>query len=282
MSAVKWHQQPIVGFDTETTGTDPRTDRIVTAAIIYTAPARRPTTIQWIIHPGMDIPAEAAEVHGWTNERLDRMLRGHQAARLHSNRQGTFSTHMSADSALFEIAGKLSMAMHQGWPLVAYNAAYDLTLTEAELARTGVDTLASRPDGIRGVVDPMVIERAFDPYRKVKGEDGCRGGKHDCGGCGAVDKKLTSLCAHYGVRHTGAHDAGGDALAAVRLARRLAGLWPEVGRWKLATLHAHQVTWRREQCDGLRAYFDRTGVEHDGVNGGWPVYADEPAVAVAS
>ena len=44
---------------------------------------------------------------------------------------------------------------------------FDLSLLEAELERHGIDSLASRPSGIRGVVDPMVIEKAYDTYRKV-------------------------------------------------------------------------------------------------------------------
>jgi DNA polymerase-3 subunit epsilon len=32
------------------------------------------------------------------------------------------------------------------------------------------------------------------------------------------------------------------------------------------------VTWRREQADSLRAYFDKNGIEHDGVDPGWPVH----------
>lgn len=265
---MKWHEGHIVGLDTETTGTNPAEARIITAAIVHAKPGHRPTTMQWIINPGVDIPAEAAEVHGWTNERLARTgVEPGTAVRINRGR----TDRIWLDGALFEIAAQAATAMAADAPLVVHNAAYDLTLLEAELVRAGVDTLTSRPTGIRGVVDPFVLERAFDPYRKVKG--GCQGGKHDCGGCRVEDKTLGSLCRHYGIRHTGAHDASGDALAAVRLARRLAGLWPEIARWRLGTLHTHQVTWRREQADSLRSYFDRAGIEHDGVNPGWPVYA---------
>ncbi len=43
----------------------------------------------------------------------------------------------------------------------------------------------------------------------------------------------------------GAHDAAADALGALRLAARLAGLWRQAGGYKLATLHNHQTTWAR-------------------------------------
>ncbi len=271
----------MAALDTETTGVDPHTDRIVTAAIVHTAPGQRPRSIQWLIHPGRDIPTEAFDVHGWTLPLLEAKLNGATALRITDQRE----TPMHADGALMEIAAQCATIMHAEAPLVAANAAFDLTLLEAELARVGIDSLASRPTGIRGVVDPMVIDKAYDQYRKTcykaagcNPDDGthacsgCKGGRHRCGGCGATDKKLGSLARHYGVRLPGAHTADADALAAIRLSVRLAGLWPEIARWRLPTLHEHQVTWRREQCDGLRKFFDRVGKDHDGCCGEWPLH----------
>jgi DNA polymerase-3 subunit epsilon len=265
---VKWHEGRMVAVDTETTGVNPLEARIVTAAVVHFAPGQRPTSIQWVIDPGTQVPDEAAAVHGWTNERIRGFLGrpGTDAVRIHNGRKQP----LTRDAALFEIAAQAATAMAAEAPLVVMNAAYDLTLLETELVRNAIDPLSTRPTGIRGVVDPMVIERAFDPYRRLKG--GCRGGKYRCGGCGATDHKLLSLCAHYGIRHAGAHDASADAVASVRILRRLVDSWPEIARWKLPTLHEHQVTWRREQADSLRAYFDKNGIEHDGVDPGWPVH----------
>lgn len=275
---MKWHEGPLGALDTETTGTDVHNDRIITAAVIHAKPGERPQSIQWLIHPGIDIPAEASEVHGWTNERLAKYVQPGQAIRSLNGQ----ARPLPADAALFEISTHCATIIHTETPLVIANAAYDVTLLEAELARNGVDTLASRPDGIRGVVDPMVIEKQYDPYRKVNRQGGCKGGKHACGGCGAPDKKLTSLCLHYGVRHTGAHDAAADALAALRLAPRLAAVWPEIARWKLSTLHQNQVEWRRQQSDSLRAYFDKVGTPHDGICGEWPLHISCARQAVSS
>ncbi|MFI6111711.1 hypothetical protein [Kitasatospora sp. NPDC051164] len=38
---MSWWQQPLVGFDLETTGTDPAVERIVTAALVDTVGAAR-------------------------------------------------------------------------------------------------------------------------------------------------------------------------------------------------------------------------------------------------
>lgn len=288
MTAPKWHEGRLVALDTETTGTNPLEARVVTAAVVHFAPGQRPTSIQWLIDPGMEIPAEAAAVHGWTTERVHRELDGAEAVRFHQGRRQP----LTRDGALFEIAAQAATAIGAEVPLVVMNAAYDLTLLETELARNGIDTLSSRPAGIRGVVDPMVIEKAYDTYRKLCYKapgcrpaeqhhecSGCRGGKWKCGGCGAHDKTLTGLCLHYGIRHAGAHDASADAIASVRILRRLADSWPEIARWKLGTLHEHQVTWRREQADSLRAYFDRAGTEHDGCDPGWPVHTSLTSLA---
>lgn len=284
MSApVKWHEGPMRGLDFETTGVNPLEARIVTAAIVTTIPGQRPTSIQWLIHPETDIPDEAAEVHGWSLDRLEAKLQGHKAMRI-LNCQQRF---IPKETALFEIAGQLGHAIGLGVPVVVANAAYDMTLLEVELQRAGVDTLSSRPAGITGIVDPQVVEKQFDRFRKqcyrapgCNPEEqhhecgGCRGGKHQCHGCGMTDRKLLSLCQHYGIVHTGAHDAAGDALAAVRLSRRLGSLWPDVARLKLSTLHTRQIEWRRDQQIGLRDFFRKVGKneEADAMCPEWPVH----------
>jgi DNA polymerase-3 subunit epsilon len=293
VTAVKWHEGPMVSLDTESTGTDVYQDRIVTAAVVHHTPGRRPRTLSWLINPGIPIPDEAAAVHGWTTERLEARLAGAEALRIHDGREAR----LTRDGALFEIAAQAATAMGTETPLIIHNAPYDLTLLEAELVRNDIPGLSTRPKGgIRGVVDPMVIEKQYDPYRKscykAPGCDvaakhhecgGCRGGKHKCGGCGSTDKTLTSLCAHYGVVHTGAHDAAGDALAALRLTGRLVAAWPEMARWKLATLHSHEVTWRKQQSDSLREYWRRVeDPRWAEVNSDWPIQVTQTATAGAA
>jgi DNA polymerase-3 subunit epsilon len=285
MSAAKWHESPMVAFDTETTGTNPLTDRIVTAAVVHLTPGARPRPIRWLLDPGIPVPDEAAAVHGWTTDRIaEKVARPGWAVRSMIDSTGKpVATRITAEAAVFEIAAQVAGAMGRDEALVVHNAAYDLTLLEAENARHGVPIIGTRPHGITGVVDPMVIEKQFDPYRKVNyaDEQGCRKGKHQCSPpCGSKDKRLESLCAHYGIRFgaaAGAHDAADDAIAAARLARKLMEVWPGTARLKLDTLHEHQVDWRRTQADGLRSYFDKNGIEHDGVDGGWPTYTTLPA-----
>ena len=236
MSAAKWAEFPLLAFDLETTGVDVFADRIVQAALVDLKPGSRPATTTWLVNPGVEIPDAAAEVHGITTAR--------------AQAEGTDPAAM-----LFELTGRLALWMGRGFPIVGMNLAYDLTLLEAENVRHGVDTLTSRlAKGIGPVLDVLVLDKYADPYRK--------GGR-----------RLEQLCEVYGVRHTGAHDAAGDALASARLFPKVmtahARKFPS---HSLGSLHQAQVTWRRDQQGSLRAYFDKKGTEHDGVCGEWPVH----------
>ncbi|MBA2952150.1 hypothetical protein GON03_19220 [Nocardioides sp. MAH-18] len=298
MSSAKWHAQPVGAFDTETTGQDPATARIVTAAVVHMQTGTRPQPLRWLVDPGIDVPAEAAEVHGYTNDRIAQLLAEHggkPGGALRFLPTGAVRP-IPAETAIFEIAMQLGGLIAREQAVIVHNAPYDLTLLEHEARRYDVDPLSHRPFGLRGVVDPMVVEKAFDQWRKTcykKAADGtecdrensvhvcggCRGGKWACGGCGTTDRTLTSLCAHYGVVLADAHDAAADAVASVRVLGKLISGWPQMAAWKLGTLHEHQVTWRRTQQDGLREFFDKVGKEHDGMCPSWPVHTDACASA---
>ncbi|MDN4173954.1 hypothetical protein QWY28_13415 [Nocardioides sp. SOB77] len=283
-STPKWPDGRLVAFDSEATGLDFNDDRFVTASIVHRTPGQRPRTLSWLLDPGRDIPDEAAAVHGWTNDRLRDALNGAEAVRITPGR----TEPMTRAGAITEMASQCYTAMSVEVPLVVHNAAFDLSMLESELARVGLAPLSTRSGGVRGVVDPMVIEKQYDPYRKQCYKDpgcdpenrvhacgGCRGGKTKCGGCGSTDRTLTSLCAHYRIVHTGAHDAAADALACIRLLGRLAADWPEIARWKLPTLHRYQADWRREQQASLASFFRKVGKVEEAADveasAGWPV-----------
>jgi DNA polymerase-3 subunit epsilon len=253
-TATPWQTIPLLGFDLESTGVNAHEDRAVTASIVADQPGTDPRPTDWLINPSIEIPAEAAAVHGWTTEKL-----------------AAADTRDPAD-ALYEITGRLALWMGRGFGVVAMNAAYDFTMLEAENRRHGLPTLAERlsPKPIGPIIDPSVLDKQADPYRPAK----CNGLQKRAPRCtcGAESKKLVDLCKHYGVTLTNAHSSDADALAAVALARavldrhskKFAGL-------TLGSLHMHQVTWRGEQMDSLREYFDKNGTEHDGCDGGWPL-----------
>lgn len=76
-------------------------------------------------------------------------------------------------------------------------------------------------------------------------------------------------------RPDGAHDATQDALAATRLAWRLARHYPvEVGEPSLAELHGRQVVWSQQWADSLNQYWRSQGQDRT-MDGTWPVRRTE-------
>jgi len=211
-----WPRRRLAGFDTETTGRDPRTVRIVSAALVTSDGAEK----TFLIDPGVEIPAEATAIHGIPTE--------------HARPHGT-----PPRQTLDEIADALATELRAGTPLVVFNAPYDLTLLEAELARYGLTPLASRAP-VAPVIDPLVIDRQMDKFRK-----------------GA--RTLEAQCQFYGVTITRAHDAAADALAAMNLAQVIGASYTAVGTLDAVRLHEAQARWKAEQEADRAAYRERRG-----------------------
>lgn len=229
---------PVLAFDTETTGVNVHEDHIVTACLVRIRPDMHNDVQNWLLNPGIDIPEGATQVHGITTDH----------ARTHGQ---------DPAQALFEMSGRLALWMGAGFPVVAFNAAFDFTILEAENTRYGLPTLAERlaPLPVGPIIDPFVLDKHVDKRRKGS-------------------RKLGDTCQVYGVQLNNAHTAEADAEAAAQLARAILISNPQVfkGMSTVGTLHRAQSQWRREQMDSLRGYFDRMKKPHDGCDGGWPLH----------
>lgn len=223
-----WHTGLLGSFDTETTGTDPFSARLVSAAFVTSAGGRR----EFLVDPGVEIPAEASAVHGISTEH----------ARAHG---------VKPPAALEEIAGLLAAHLAGGAPLIVFNAPFDLTLLEAELGRHGLRPLRERVAAIRPVIDPLLIDRTLDKYRKGS-------------------RTLEAQCAHYGVTIENAHDACADAIAAMEVAKAQAARFPELAEASLADLHSKQVVWCEAAERDYAAYRARRGESYAPASG-WPL-----------
>lgn len=210
--APPWIERTVTSFDLETTSPDPNEARIVTATVVRIEPGRDPIVKTWLADPGVDIPAEASEIHGVTTE--------------HAREHGR---------PLADVVQEIRQSLTDAWfdgPVVAYNASYDLTVMTRECERLGHEN----PFVVTGpVIDPMVIDKAVDRYRKGR-------------------RTLTAACEHYQVRIDGAHDATADAFAAVRVAWKLAHTYPEVGNATLRELHDKQRVWFEQQQTSFAEY----------------------------
>lgn len=224
-----WHHELGV-FDLETTGIDVESARIVTAHVgLLDGDGRLRERRDWLVDPGVEIPSGATAVHGITTER--------------ARAQGR-----PAPEATAEIVAALRDLFSRGTPVVAYNAPYDFTLLDREARRHGIAPLVSPGP----VIDPLVIDKAMDKYRR---------GKRTLG--------VTAL--YYGIDLTDAHDASADAVAAGRVAQALARVHTEALAFEAAELHRMQVEWCREQAADFQEYMRRVRDPEFTTSGAWPV-----------
>ncbi len=63
-------EKPIVFFDLETTGINIGTDKIVEIAILKVYPNGNKESKTWLVNPEIEIPKEASDIHGITNEQV--------------------------------------------------------------------------------------------------------------------------------------------------------------------------------------------------------------------
>jgi len=233
-----WVDGPLLGFDTETTGVDVEHDRIVTAALVRRDPSG--TRVRtWLLDPGVEIPEGATAVHGISTEH----------ARAHGVVPGP---------ALDEIAALLVEALREGVPVVAYNAGFDLALLDAELRRHRLPTVRDRLAGeARPVVDPLVLDRAEDPFRRGR-------------------RTLSDLCGHYTVTEQGdLHSADVDVVATLDVLARIVATYPHLAELEPDALHDYQVMAHEEWAVDFNAWRTRKGLDGPGAQTAWPVR--EPA-----
>lgn len=237
-----WHEQTMYGFDVESTGTNVFLDRIVQATLVK-CPVEEVAEYElrsWAINPGVEVPATATAVHGITTEQAQ---------------QGR-----PAPEAVAELGTMVVQLLKAAVPVAAFNAAFDLSMLDSELARYALPTLTDRlaPEEWRSVVDPYVLARWIDQRdRNFK-----KGRKY----------RLPDLCERYGVAFEESHQATADAVGAVHLARRLASQEEHIAAMGPKELHTLQRTGHRADMRRLREWKESQGLEHD-VDTGWPLHS---------
>jgi len=229
VSGFEWDRLAV--FDLETTGVDIESARIVSACIaVLGAGGSVLERTDWLADPGIEIPDAAAAVHGLTTER--------------ARTEGRDAAEVAA-----EITTRLRQLFAEGVPLVVYNAPYDLSLLDRECRRHDIEPL----DVISPVIDPLVIDKAVDRYRKGK-------------------RTLDVTAGLYGVSLDDAHDAGADAVAAGRVAQALRRKYTDQLAVSLDDLHGRQEVWYREQALSFQSYIRNSkGDESFVADTAWPV-----------
>lgn len=231
---MSWHTGRLAAFDIETTGTDTEHDRIVTASVSLVGDGAETVSRNWLVDPGVEIPAEATAVHRITTEQA--RAEGQPAAR-----------------AVQEITRVLAEQLAGDIPIIAFNARFDLTILDRETRRYGLEPLVEMIGGPEAmlVIDPYVLDKNYNMYRPGK-------------------RTLSVLCESYGIALDDAHTADADALAAARLAWKLASVTPELQQFDLLELHERQIEWASTQAIDLQAYFESKG-RAERIEGAWPI-----------
>lgn len=219
-----WHTAPLAALDFETTGIDPLRDRVLSYALL----GDQGVDACGLINPQVPIPAAAAAVHGLTSEAL--------------------AGAPAPAQAFQEITRWVADVIERGVGLVVFNAAYDLTMLRAELARHQV----KQPDWDRLlVVDPMVIDWSIH-----RGSMGSR--------------RLSDVAQYYQVTLNNAHDAAADAEAARQIAYEIGMRHSDVADGTLSDLMGRQRDWYAAKAQDWNAYARRVGRTLDDPNG-WPL-----------
>jgi DNA polymerase-3 subunit epsilon len=135
---------PIVAIDTETTGRDPSSDRVVEVACVRWEGGRVTLQKSWLVNPGRPIPQEAFEVHGISDDHVK-------------------------DAPAFEaIVPELLEALKGAIPL-AYNAEFDRKQLLSELGR--LPAPAAPPPAFQKNaewIDPLVWARELQKLEKSR------------------------------------------------------------------------------------------------------------------
>lgn len=228
MNALSWSATLAV-FDLETTGIDVETSRIVTANVsVIDADGAVQERSDWLLDPGVEIPSGATAVHGITTARAQ-------------------ADGMPAAEGVGQIVERIRALLAQNVPVVVYNAPYDFTILNREALRHGQNILGVPSP----VIDPLVIDKAVDRYRKGK-------------------RTLEAAAAFYGVPLDDAHDAGADAIAAGRVAQAIAREHGAALPATAAALHEQQVTWAAEQAASFQQYMRANRDPGFTADGSWP------------
>ena len=130
---------------------------------------------------------------------------------------------------------------------------------EAGLARHGLPGLRERLGrggggrGIGPILDPLVLDRAVDRYRRGK-------------------RRLGDLCAVYGVRvDESLHTAEVDVEAALDVLEAMVRAHPRLGSMSLEELQGFQVRAHREWAESFNAWLARKNPGRAGADPSWPL-----------
>lgn len=262
-----WFAGPMTAFDLESTGVDTEEAHVVTAAVIDLG-FKRPTVAHtWMAAVDVDIPAEAAAIHGISTEEARKNGR-------------------PPLEVLDEVAAMLAHSLEYVVPVVGHNVVYDMTLLDRELRRKGLPTLVERCNRQGPVICTRVLDQHVLPFRRRPSKDqGAR--------------TLQTTAGVYGLTwdEQAAHGCEYDALQAARIAYKIGLIahtapadrptwvkrernqrFDDMAGIDLVELFIAQQQWAFEQAASLQEYFrtkaspEMGGDPNKVIDGSWPMH----------
>ena len=188
-----WHDIPIALLDVETTGRDASVDRVVEIGIVIARHGVITSRYNWLLNPGIPIPAEVSAIHGIKDEDVK-------------------------DSPRFEAIAHEVAAALSGCVPAAYNAPFDRAFIASEFGRCATAPATPPLEGEGAPAAPLALAPALrkdvewiDPLvwaREIQQ--------------GEKSRALGEVAARLGVKLESAHRASADAEAAVMVLYSLA------------------------------------------------------------
>lgn len=200
MIPLPWWAGRMLAFDLETTHKQPELARIVQYGLAWVGGGEPPVRHSAIVDPGVEIPEEAAGVHGITTER--------------ARSEGV----PEVDASDF-IVEQLLMAAARKVPVVIFNARYDLTVMDRRMREHAGEGMPDELWPYLRVVDPFVLDKWLDRYRRSYPY----GHTPETAAAAGVpsSRTLEGMALHYGAELDKAHDAASDAITGARIAYRI-------------------------------------------------------------
>ncbi|WP_201733719.1 exonuclease domain-containing protein [Acidithrix sp. C25] len=221
-------------FDLETTGVDVFVDLPVSYALLIMSGDNCVLESYSLVDPGIQIPIEAAKIHGISDA----------AVRRHG---------LSLGDALGLIVDQLMRAYRNGWFVVGMNISYDLSLLDNVLKRelgVGLGEMGISP----GVVDTLVLDRHYDPYRKGR-------------------RTLDALGTRYNVAKGELHNALEDCKVTYRVLREMATIYPAIADLEPSTSSDVLAGFHHKWVEGYNKWARaKSNAEID--DNGWPILLD--------
>jgi DNA polymerase-3 subunit epsilon len=223
LSLSGWWRGPLCAIDTETTGVNVEEDRIVEIALVLMDLAGPlPGSMLEIVKSGVSIPPRAEMINHLTDDYVEEVG-------------------AEPEGVLWSVLERMESVVELGWPVVVFNATYDLPLLWNEMARHGVGST----DFVRkhmAVIDPTVLDKHCAPWRRGKGK-----------------RTLEALAKEAGVVAPGQHSAWADCIMSAGLARFQAKKWTEVSSLTLPQLYESQKTWHSQWMGEFNSWLRRKG-----------------------